>query len=203
MDNSFNEYEAATIVSEGRDKPAPAAPELPGPNSPRSLGEEMGIKATPAPMRLDLKRAWRILLLLCALVLISLGTWLGVKYVAAYEAKEIITTPLPPPVVTEYIENPTNKKLGQEVGKLLEQVKVLKQLLTQARRVRTADEKYHRLMKYAIAQFYSRPFKPGESSRTICFTTEQNDPRCYSVQRPAGYELDVIAPSPGQLLRRL
>ena len=210
--DSFDQYEKATQMGNGgtETKP-PEAPKLPGPDSPpRIQAPQTQETFTKVKGWLDQLKTLLILIVL-VLVVLFLSSLLWKQFHSLTNLVETPKTivrevPVQIAIPDESLEKELKKTQGDAnwlrhlLRKEKENHATTKARLQNALQERSADEKYHRFLKYALNQFYSQPFKKGEGSRTICFTTDSRDRKCYQLDRPTGwFEGRTILPTPVKL----
>lgn len=220
MHDPFDEYEKASVSPpEGTKLPPGGTPQE---QPPEYLPPEpYHVPVTSGPSTAEKVDEWIGMLVKWAfwflgLVLIAiLVWWLFVKIQPNFETK--------PPEVIETTTYEVPAETQKELKQLRADVPYLKNLLAKVRRqlrvekenhattrlrleralvAKAADEKYQQFLKYALDQFYERPFKEGEEKRTICFTTNTMDKECLQLDRPKGwFEGKTILPEPARLRR--
>ena len=220
--DSFEQYEKATQMAKGgAESTPPEAPKLPGPDSPPRMLDEPSITKKITMTLKDwvdfAKSLFLLVLIVLAVLFLSALLWQEATNLLTnvVETPQTIIREAPAPAVPDESRPvPVFKDVTKEMEKHKKDANWLRHLLrtekenhatTKARlqnalQERSADEKYHRFLKYALDKFYSTPFRPDEKSRTICFTTDESDRKCYQLDRPTGwFEGRTVFPSPAKL----
>lgn len=199
MADAFSEFESTDMSSPITQSPKPQAPQVPtDPKSPPP-GERIQRISEPYDWGKLARGVFLLALSLLFLILVLLSAWIGYRWGSSLTfERPIPAQSLIPQETSKSVDPGDLKKIegaNTWLRKLLREARresrVLRENLATAEvRIRnlmeekTADERYHEFLKYALDQFMGRPFAPGEGSRSICFTTDERSQKCYQIERP-------------------
>ena len=205
--NSFEEFETADMSEPKVQNPKPEAPQIPNdPNLPApdlstpTIEEQENFLNQAHPYMLT-ALAWIIVLL--TFFILGWASWFGYNYLQLEQVSEsVVDKPLSVSIPEEKTDKRISKLEGRNrwLRKLLRDEKrklrvARENLSTKEIRIRnlmqrkTADEQYHEFLRYALHKFHSQPFAEGEGRRSICFTTDVENQKCYQIVRPEGWSI--------------
>lgn len=228
--DSFQEFEQATNPGSGVvQQPKPQAPRIQSPEMPREIPVDRVIPPNPNYPRKERPNAKRkvdflFFAFLFVLVLMICLTAIFIErpelFGGSREQKRAarFSEILPSAMLKEKLKtaqsdvsrlskrnlraNKKVKALQRETKRLRENLATKNEVIRRLQVGKSADEKYHRFLTHALDRFYTEPFKRNEKLRSICFTTDRSDRKCYQLERPYGwFEGDTIFPQPAKLRR--
>lgn len=226
MGSSFDEFESTDLSKPVVQTPKPPAPQIPTPKQKVTTPPPGRVEyIPPEPFNWDVLRKGALFVLQASFVLlivafILLAIFFGERFVREYQfaqAKPVVENPRGSQSSSGELRR---LKTSKRVSKLTGQNNWLRTLLKRSRREariakenlatrdarinnlmnsKSEDEKYHEFLKYALDQFMSRPFIKGEGSRSICYTTDTRNQKCFQIVRPEGWRFGDPMPRLRQL----